>query len=162
MAIYMKYDGIDGSVTAKGYEKWIELQSCQVALHRNIISPTGRGGNREAAVPAVNEIPITKHQDCSTSSLFRASLWGEGKKVKIDFVKTDQTKFEPYLQLELENTLISSFVSSGHGGDGHERPIESLSLNFTKIMINTIHMDDKNKTGKPDRVMWDLSAGKGA
>ncbi|WP_439579649.1 type VI secretion system tube protein Hcp, partial [Elioraea sp.] len=26
----MKYDGIDGNVTAKGYEKWIELNSFQV------------------------------------------------------------------------------------------------------------------------------------
>ena len=162
MPIYMKYDGIDGSVTAAGHEKWIELESCQLGVHRNITSPTGRGSNREAAIPSMSEIVVTKYQDCASSNLFRASLWGEGKKVKIDFCKTDKDKFEAFLQLELENTMVSSYSSSGHGGDSNSRPMESLSLNFTKITFNTIAMDKDNKTSKPDRASWDLAAGKGA
>jgi hypothetical protein len=39
--------------------------------------------------------------------------------------------------------------------------MESLNLNFTKITYVTTLMDDKNSTGKPDRGMWDLAAGKG-
>jgi hypothetical protein len=39
--------------------------------------------------------------------------------------------------------------------------MESLSLNFTKITYVTTHMDPSNKTGKPDRAMWDLAQGKG-
>jgi type VI secretion system secreted protein Hcp len=161
MPIYMKYDGIDGAVTATGHEKWIELDSCQLGVNRHVTSATGRGSNREASVPSVSEIVITKSQDVASTNLFKASLWGEGKKVKIDFVKTDQDKFEQYLQLELENTLVSSFSTSGHGGDGHARPMESLSLNFTKITYVTTLMDKDNKTAKPDRAMWDLGAGKG-
>ena len=46
--------------------------------------------------------------------------------------------------------------------DLHSRPMESLSLNFTKVTYNTVKMDDKNGTSKPDRAMWDLQAGKGA
>src|SRR5262245_15006247 len=162
MPIYMKYDGIEGSVTAAGHEKWIELSSCSLGINRHINSPSGRGVNREAAAPHVGEIVVTKHQDCSSSNLFRASLWGEGKKVKIDFCKTDKDKLEAYLQVELENTLVSSYSVAGHGGDGHERPMESLSLNFTKITFNSIHMDAKNASGKPDRAMWDLAVNKGS
>lgn len=29
--IYMKIDGVDGSVTAAGHEKWIELDSVQMS-----------------------------------------------------------------------------------------------------------------------------------
>jgi type VI secretion system secreted protein Hcp len=162
MPIYMKYDGVDGAVTAAGHEKWIELQSCQLGVHRNVTSPTGRGANREAAAPSVNEIVVTKEQDCASTGLFKAALWGEGKKVKIDFVKTDKDKFETYLQVELENTMVSSYNVSGSGGDNHSRPMESLSLNFVKITFNTTSMDASNKTGKPDRAMWDLAAGKGS
>src|SRR5262245_63342138 len=133
-----------------------------MGVRRNITSATGRGANREASAPSVNEITITKYQDIASTGLFRASLWGEGKKVKIDFCKTDKDKFEPYLQLELENTMVNSFSSSGHGGDGHARPMESLSLNFTKITYNTVHMDGQNKTSKPDRAMWNLAEGKGS
>jgi type VI secretion system secreted protein Hcp len=162
MPIYMKYDGIDGSVTAAGHEKWIELQSCQLGVNRHITSPAGRGTNREAAAPSVSELVITKTQDCASTNLFRATLWGEGKKVKIDFCKTDKDKVEPYLQLELEDTLASSYNVSGHGGDGHDRPMESLSLNYTKITFNTIAMDSKNATAKPDRAFWDLAQSKGS
>src|SRR5262245_26976138 len=112
MPIYMKMDGVDGSVTAEGHQKWIELQSCQMGVHRNIRNPTGVGVNREASAPSVNEIVVTKTQDCASTNLFKAALWGEGKKVKIEFCKTDQNKIETFLSLELENTLVSSFTSS--------------------------------------------------
>ena len=36
MPIFMHYDGIDGNVTAKGYEKWIEVQSFQFGSGRGI------------------------------------------------------------------------------------------------------------------------------
>ena len=162
MPIYMKIDGVDGSVTAAGHEKWIEIESAQVGTHRHVTNATGRGVNREASVPAVSEIVVTKSTDCASTGLFRLSLHGEGKKVKIDFVKTDKDKFEPFLQLELENTLVSSFTSSGHGGDSNARPMESLSINFTKITFNATTMDNKNATAKPDRASWDLAQGKGA
>src|SRR5262245_49648230 len=141
MPIYMKIDGIDGSVTAEGHKKWIELESCQLGVNRHVTNATGRGTNREASAPAVSEIVVTKYLDCSSTGLFKLALWGEGKKVNIDFTKTDQNKFENYLQVELENTLISSYSNSGHGGTGHDRPMESMSLNFSKITFNTIHMD---------------------
>jgi type VI secretion system secreted protein Hcp len=164
MPIYMKIDGIDGSVTAAGHEKWIELDSAQMGVNRHVTNPTGRGVNREASAPSVSEIVVTKPLDCASTGLFRLSLWGEGKKVKIDFCKTDKDKIEPYLQLELENTLISSYSASGHGGGGgvHDRPMESLSMNFTKITYATIQMDAAHKTGKPDRAMWDLAQAKGS
>jgi type VI secretion system secreted protein Hcp len=158
----MKVDGVDGAVTAAGHEKWIELQSCQLGVGRHITNATGRGENREASAPSVSEIVVTKDHDVASTSLFKLALWGEGKTVKIDFCKTDQDKFENYLQLELENTLISNYSASGSGGDHHSRPMESLGLNFTKITYNTTLMDKANKTGKPDRAMWDLAQGKGS
>ena len=45
---------------------------------------------------------------------------------------------------------------------GGDRPMESLSLNFTKITYNNIGMGAANETGQPDRAEWDLSAGKGS
>src|SRR5262245_42277971 len=128
----MDYDGIKGAVTAAGHEKWIELHSAQLGVNRHVTNATGRGSNREASAPSVSEIVITKDLDCASTDLVKASLWGEGKKVKIDFCKTDKDKFENYLQIELENTMVSSYSVSGHGGESHSRPMESLSLNFTK------------------------------
>jgi len=165
MPIYMNVDGVTGSVTAAGHEKWIELDSCHLGVNRHITNPTGKGVNREASVPAVNEITCTKVQDDASTNLFKLSLWGEGKTVKIDFCKTDQNQFQPYLQLELTNTLISSYDVSGHSGGApgaEPRPTETLSLNFTKIQFTTIPMDPENAGQGPTRAQWDLAQGKGS
>lgn len=134
MPIYMKIEGIKGNVTAAGHEGWIELTSAQLGVQRRV-NTTGRGTNREASTPSVSEIVVTKDVDSASSDLFRMSLWGEGKKVTIDFVSSDQTV--PYLSIELENTLISNYSVSGHGGSAHDTPMESLSLNFTKVSYTT-------------------------
>lgn len=151
MPIYMNYEGISGSVTAKGFEKNIELESCQIGQHRTTNSSTGNGANREASTPQISEIVITKSLDQSSNSLFRETLSGKGKKVKIVFVNTGNV---PYLTIELENVLISSYSVSGHGGGAsNDRPTESLSLNFTKITF-TAGTEGNLRSGQPNRVDW--------
>lgn len=152
MAIYMKYAGIDGSVSTAGFEKWIELDSVQFG-HARAISSGGR--DRKAVVPAVSEITVSKEHDAASSSLFRESLTGQGKAATISFTTTGKDKMTKYLQIELENTLISSWNLSGRGGaDG--KPTETLSLNFTKITFTTSSLNEKTQ-GKPDSATYDLT-----
>jgi hypothetical protein len=77
MPIYMKYEGIEGSATGN-YQGWIELESCQLGSHR--------GGTK-----SVSEIVVTKFQYNSSTHLVREALYGQGKKVTIDFAKADGT-----------------------------------------------------------------------
>ena len=153
MPIYMKYGAIDGSCTSEGHDKWIEVGSCQWGVGRGIGSPTGAGRNREASTPSVSEVIVTKVTDESSTKLLQEALHGEGLLTKIDFVKTDKGKPEVYLQFELENALVSGYSMSS-GGD---RPMESLSLNFTKVTMNNVGMGAVNDTGTPDRVFYDLA-----
>jgi type VI secretion system secreted protein Hcp len=152
----MQYEGIKGDVTTPGYIGWIELISAQMGTNRHITNPTGRGANREASVPSVSEIVVTKTQDSASTGLFRASLWGEGKKVKIVFTRKEKNVETSYMEIELEGTLIASYNVSGHGGEGHDKPMESLSLNFTKIAYKVTGASDAKDT-KPQRAQWDLA-----
>lgn len=162
MPIFLNYDGIPGDVTTAGHEKWIEVSSIQFGVGRGMTSATSGSGDREGSTPSVSEIVVTKTTDGASGNLLRASLGmgpgSEGKTVKVDFCKTDTSQPEPYLQLELTNTLVSGYSSSS-GGD---RPSESISLNFTKIAYNNIGMGAANDTGNPDRVEYDLSTQKGS
>ena len=134
MGIFEKPHVLDrkfrGEVKAKGYEGWIQLQSAQLGTNRNITTPTGRGTNREASAPATQEIVITKLQDSVSTALYKEALRGEGKLIVIAFVKEDGTTS---MTLVLQNTLMSSYSVSGHGGVTDSRPTESLSINFTKM-----------------------------
>ena len=153
MPIYMKYDGIDGDVTAEGHPKWVELNSFQWGVGRGISSPTGASADRESSAPSISEIVVTKAQDIATTKILDEALQGEGKKVTIDFVKTDGKKLEVYMAYKLENVLISGYSISS-GGD---RPSESLSLNFTKIEFKGIQMDKANKGAGGASVTYDLA-----
>jgi len=120
--IFMKYGGITGDVTAKGYAGDILLNAFQWGL----IS-TGR----EASAPSVSEITVSKRLDSASVSLMGEALGGTPSDVEIDFVSG---KLQTYLKLDLSNVLISGYSMSS-GGD---RPTESLSLNFTKISFTEV------------------------
>jgi type VI secretion system secreted protein Hcp len=156
MPIYMKYGDIKGEVTAKGHEHWIEVNSFQWGVGRGISSPTGASGDRESSAPSVSEITVTKGLDSSSVNLLQEALAGEGKKVTLDFCKTDKNELVKYLSFELENTMISGYSASS-GGD---RPQESLSLNFTKISMTETGSDAAGSTGQPSTVGYDLALGK--
>jgi type VI secretion system secreted protein Hcp len=162
MPIFLNYDGIPGDVTAAGHEAWIEVSSWQFGVSRAMTTASSSAADREGSTPSVSEIVITKVTDGASTNLFRASLGfgpgGEGKTVKIDFCKTDVSQPEPYLQFELDNTLVSGFSMSS-GGD---RPTESVTLNFTQIVMNNIGMGAANDTGQPDRATYNLTTQAGS
>lgn len=162
MPIFMKYDGIDGDVTTKGFEKTIELSSWQWGIGRGITSATSGGADREATTPSVSEMVVTKVTDGASTNCMRASLGlapaGEGKDVVISFVQTDQGQPEPYMQFTLKNTLVSGWSLSS-GGD---RPTESLTLNFTAVEYKNIGMGAANETGNPDTAQYDLTSQTGS
>lgn len=156
MPIYMKYGAVKGDVTEEGHKQWIEVNSFQWGVGRGISSPTGGSSDRESSAPSVSEIVVTKPMDEATIALLTEALQGEGADATIDFCKTDKGKLETYLEYVLNNCLLSGF-SMNSGGD---RPMESLSLNFTKIQCKATQMDEKNAAGSPSSITYDLGAAK--
>jgi type VI secretion system secreted protein Hcp len=154
MPIYMKIDGVRGGIKGGKYDGWIELTSAQIGTHRNVKDPTGSNVNREASVPSISEIVVTKVQDDASATLFRLALADTGRHATIVFVKGNPPA--PYLVIDLENTLFANYTVSGKGSDG-KTPIESLTLNFTKITQQvTAHHDPTSQENGPDKVKWDL------
>ena len=132
MSIYMNYRRDHrGRDRRHGHEQWIDLSSFQ--WESAAASLRRRWQRRQTASPPCHrsgEVVVTKSQDAaSPRSLPSLALYGEGKTVKIDFTRTNAGNEETYLNLELENCLVSGFSLSS-GGD---RPTESVSINFTKI-----------------------------
>jgi type VI secretion system secreted protein Hcp len=158
MPVFMYYPNVTGDVTSEGYAGWIQLDSWHWGTARDIGNAASSGADREGSAPIVHEITLTKDNDCATPTLIQASLGmggaAEGQEVKIDFCKTDAEKPEPYFQLTLTNTLISSLSMSTNGDD---RPSETLTLNFTAIEFRNTPMGGKNDTGTPVSCSYDLT-----
>jgi type VI secretion system secreted protein Hcp len=152
VAIYMKFGDVKGQVTTEGFKEWIELYSFQYGVGRGVSSGAG-GARREGSNPSISEITVTKAYDKASPKLYEDALAGAfNTKVEIKMTSTTKDKVDTYLAYELTNCGISGYSASS-GGDV---PSESLSLNFSKIMVTPSPLDDKGVPQKGDIVTYDL------
>jgi type VI secretion system secreted protein Hcp len=157
MPIYMKWPEIDGDVTTKGWEKWIDLESCSFGSTRDIKAPHGRGASREAGSVHVSDIQLSKGHDCCSQKVFREALTGTGKVVKIQFLQSKEAgggaTLQTYLEIELDGAMLSNW-SMGGGGGG--KPSESMTVNFAKVSYRQIEYDRNNKPQSPAATTFDV------
>jgi type VI secretion system secreted protein Hcp len=156
MSIYMKLGDVEGEVTTKGFEKQIEIISASFGTARNIASPTRKANSRESSEPRLSEVNLTKEWDSTSSAkLFEGSIAGKlNLKALLTFTTTSEGSIEKYLEIELTDVGISNFQINGSGED---KPSESLSLNFAKIMYKP-YVVGADKTAKTGRIVsYDLT-----
>lgn len=158
MAIYLEFEGIKGNVTADGYKGCIAVDAVQFGVGRGISMEAGNVSNRESTRPSVSEVTLTKKADNSVTAIFKEAVTGSsGKKVSIKFVRTGTDKVQEYMDYTLENCLVSGYSISAIADD---EPVETITLSFTKVMINYNDHDATNKSGSPQRVGYDLETAK--
>ena len=157
MAIYMKIDGIDGHVTAKGHEKWIEIDTVNFTVNRSINTKPGNVADRETTKPALSEIMVAKLMDKSSPHIFSETCVGKAKsKVEIHFCQTGEN-VSPYMEYTLYNVLVSNYgVQATHKND-KTIPAETLNLNFDKIEMKYTPYDEKHGAQSPIPAGYDLN-----
>lgn len=152
MAIYMKFGDIKGQVSTEGFKDWIELNSFQYGVNRNVSTGAG-GAGREGAHPHISDIVVTKTFDVASPKLYQDAVAGAfHSKVEIKLTTTTKNKIDTYLAVEMTDCGVASYSTSS-GGD---QPMESLSLNFTKIMYTPSPLDTKGTPVKGAVVTYDL------
>ena len=153
MALYMKYGNIKGAVTTDGFKDWIELNSFQWGVGRHIGTAARGSTSREHSEPNLSEVTVTKLGDVSTPKLFLDAVAGKlDNKVTIKFTTTTKGKVETFLTYEMEKTGLSHYSLSSSG----DMPLESMSLNFIKIIEKFSGMDP-GVSGSPETVGYDLT-----
>jgi len=155
MAILMRYEGIDGESQMAGYEGCLELVSFSWGVSRAIQIIPGRA--REATLPAVAEITVSRRADGRSAALLREALSGAlDRAVKIHFVRTGVLSATDLMAYELENCGLSGY-QVGHSQDG-EYPMENLSIGFSRINVLSYPIDDSLRA-PPDNASYDLLRG---
>lgn len=165
MAIYMKFGGIsnlfNGDVTEENHKKWIELSSLAFGCTRSIAgTAAGAARGREASLCSLSEIKVSKPADSASQDLMREAMIGAipGSNVSIHLVTTGRgNQAETFAVFDLEQCMISGF-GFGSGGD---RPLEELTLNFTKITYSMAQGDSDGALLAPRIGYFDVATSKG-
>jgi type VI secretion system secreted protein Hcp len=150
---FLKFDGVDGESTRKGFEKHIEIYSFSFgAANPTTIGAGGGGGAGKVSLGGFN---VMKKTDGSSTALFQACCTGKHfPKAKVTLHKAGGDDAVDYLVYEFEKVFIESIQWSGSSG-GDDSPAESLSLNFGKVTVTYTPQTESGAKGSPTVASWD-------
>jgi type VI secretion system secreted protein Hcp len=158
-AILLDIPDIKGQSLIEGFTDKIEILSFSHGVAMQVTSNPS-GSERTSGRPNHQDLTITKYMDLSTCPLIAACNASTNlKTVTLTIGRNDSGKLLPYMVYTMENTIVSSASHSGGGGD---RPVETLTLNYSKISwAFTEQKPDLGKKGNNGAV-WDLASNKAA
>ncbi len=128
---YMKIDGVPGESTDSKHKDWIEIEGYSQTLSQPASATASSSGGATAERVDFGRFNITKLVDKATPKIFEACCTGKHiKEIIIEVCRSgaDQQKF---LEIRLEQAIISGYSQNG-GGDF---PSEALSISAGKYKI---------------------------
>ena len=162
MEIYLRMDGITGSVKSYTYKDWTEVRSWHWGMTRN------KRMQGDSSVETVNMNRITVIKPVGVESPMLMTLFAERKiaasaeiKVAPPAVKRGaQLKF---IDIALENVLIQSIETGANTGENEL--LETLVFAFAKVKYEFFHNTAAVQGGdaastKSEIFTWDASARK--
>jgi type VI secretion system secreted protein Hcp len=113
-----------------GSQQDIEIYSWSFGVTH--VTTGGGGGGAGSGKVSVHEIQITKQVDKSSPLFFKACVSGQHFKTVTLTLRKAGKPAQEYLTITMKDVFVSSYQQS-NGGGGGKQPVESLSLNFTKL-----------------------------
>ena len=105
MAIYMKWDGIDGAVTTAGLRELDRAELVPVGCRTRHRNGGARRGEPRGVRAELSEIVVTKRMDMSSTKLFMDAVAGElNTTVKIQFTTTTKDNVDTFPGLRARPT----------------------------------------------------------
>lgn len=152
-AIFIKFpNGITAETTQDGHEGSVAAMSVQWGVGRSVSNSFTSSG-RETSTPVFSEMVITKMFDSSSNDLALAASKGKSMdEVTVTFRKDTGEEQLDYLVYTLTDVLISSYSMSSGG----ETPMESISLNYTKIASKYTKQADDHSAGSEHDFEYNL------
>jgi type VI secretion system secreted protein Hcp len=114
------------------------------------------GGGGGAGKVNVQDLSFTKYIDLASTDIFLATCNGKHyPEATLVVRKAGETPLE-YLTITMSDVLISSYSTGGSGGE--DRLTESISMNFSKMVMTYKEQAAKGAQGKAPSVSWDIAA----
>jgi len=155
--IMMQIEGVPGTSQIEGYADQIELMSYSHGVSQQVtgdVSNTERTSGR----PIHQDFHVTKYLDKATPLINQKCCEATAlPSVIITIGRNDAGAVIPLIIYTLEDVILSSVSVGGGGGD---KPVESVSLNYSSIKWD--YTAQKEESGAAGTVSgsWDVSANK--
>ena len=131
MPIYLQLGQVQGLSTDVGHERWIPITSCMVG--KLDIAASAATGARNPDIKQLREVTRTRYVDGTSTKLFQMANNGSQPLVAVLDFSDDHG--DTYFSLKLSEAQVSAFGVSGNRQGATSKPMESFTLNFTKLEI---------------------------
>jgi type VI secretion system secreted protein Hcp len=160
--IFLKFDGgdtkIEGESRDDKHAKWLEIESWShsIVQPRSATASTAGGHTAERCEHA--DMVFTKDIDSTSPSIWLSSSQGDTfQKVTIEFYRASGKESIKYLEIVLNNVLISS-VAPTVAGEG--LPTETFTLKYASVKWTYTVQGIDGKKGASNPQVWSLSKNK--
>jgi type VI secretion system Hcp family effector len=144
MAVFAKYDGIDGEAADATHRKWIDVLSVDWGAHRAGGGATGQGRRREAA--ALDDLTLTIEYEKAAPKLQEACLMGKvSPRLEIELTATYGGARQTYLKYELKNVTITAYQFHAEGNDEAGPPYVVVANSFEEVKVTYTEYDNAGK-----------------
>ena len=157
MALFIKFDGIDGESKDKDHKGWTDLNSFSWGVSKAGEGATGQ--TRRRGIATVHDINCSKEYDKSSPKLSEAVLTGKVfPKVEIHNTATFGDARAAFMKFELKNVAVTHCDMSA-AGQGDAVPSESFSLNFDELKQTYVEYDNKGSKKGNVEMTWKVEEG---
>jgi type VI secretion system secreted protein Hcp len=156
---FLKIDGIPGESTDAKHKDWIEVTQFNQSMSQPASATASSAGGATAERVDFGTFDIQHLLDKASPKIYEACATGKHiKDVTLEICRAGGDKLK-YLEVKLEQVVISSIESSGTAGDGF--PTETVKFSYGKIKWTYSQQKRADGTsGGNVNAGWDLTANK--
>lgn len=132
----------------------IDVLSWSWGMSQSGVTHTGGGGG--AGKVNVQDLTFTKYIDSSSPALAQACCTGTHIPKCVLLCRKAGGKQQKYLEITMEQVLVTSLSDGGSGGQ--DRLTESVSLNFSKVTYEYFKQDKDGTTKSAGQLKYDIAA----
>lgn len=130
---FLKIDGIPGESTDDGHKDWIEILSFSHGISQPASGSASSAGGATSERCHHQDFVIAKYLDKGSPKLYESCSTGQHiKEVTMELCRAGGDKVK-YMEVKMEEVIISSVAPGGNGKGTDSFPTETVSFNYGKI-----------------------------
>lgn len=157
---FIKIEGYPGECTDSKHKDWIEILSYSHGV-RQAGEATSAVGGLSTGRASFHDLTFVKLMDKSSPALAKACA--EGKHIKTTTLEACQAAGDKhcFMKITFTDVLIGSVSPTGNTRAAEAKPLEEVSLKYTKIEYEYTPIDQAGKAQAATKSSWDLKTNVG-
>lgn len=144
---YLKIDGIPGESLDSQFKDWIELEDFDVGASQSASATASSSGGGSSGRASLSDFHVKKLVDRASPKLHEACCSGKHFKEVVICVNRAGTDKIKYLEITLEEVIISSSSLCGNGSMENGFPTQLVKFNYGKIKMTYVQQSRSNGQG---------------